>query len=107
MYALPCFVDIGADVVHPVEAPPIGNVTIAQAKAVFRGKVTVEGNIQIGDLYECDAQEIRRQAEELLRDGFDDQEGLIVSATASPYIPEMGDKMLENYRAIIEVVKGR
>ncbi len=104
---LPYFIELGADVLHPIEAPPMGNVTLREAKEVLRGRVCIEGNIQIGDMYEKEPEDIRAQAREIIRDGFDDRTGLIVCPTASPFVPEMSERVLENYRTLIETVLNR
>ena len=101
---LPAFIELGADVLHPLEAPPLGDVTPKIAKEALRGKVCIEGNVQIGDMYTLTADEIRQQVEDLIRDAFDDHAGLIVCPTASPYIPEMSQQCYENYAALVDTV---
>lgn len=98
------FIELGADVIHPFEAPPIGDVTPRQAKLALGERVSLEGNIQIGDMYTKGPSEIRTQVRDLVRDAFDDRKGLTVCATASPYRPGDGALCLENYRAMIEEV---
>jgi uroporphyrinogen decarboxylase-like protein len=98
------FVEMGADVLHPFEAPPMGDITAAEAKEVVRGKICIEGNIQIADMYEKSPDNIREQTQKLIADAFDDRRGLIVSPSASPYIPGEGEKCYEQYRAMIEAV---
>ena len=100
---LPYFLEIGADIEHPIEPPPMGDVTPAEAKAVFRGKACIEGNIQIGDMYDCEPDEIREQVKTLIRDAFDDRRGLIVCPTASPYIPRAGN-CIANYKVMMDAV---
>ncbi|HUV06609.1 MAG TPA: uroporphyrinogen decarboxylase family protein [Spirochaetia bacterium] len=98
------FVALGADVLHPFEAPPLGDITPKKAKEALRGKVTLEGNIQIGDMYGKHPGEIRDQVRDLIADGFEDHRGLIVCPTASPYIPGAGERCTPNYRAMVEAV---
>ena len=98
------FMQLGADVLHPFEAPPMGDITAREAKARVRGRITIEGNIQIADMYERTPAEIRAQTEALMADAFDDGRGLIVSATASPYLPGEGARCLAQYRAMVETV---
>jgi len=45
------FVEMGADCLHPIEAPPLGDMPLAEAKRRIGGQVCLEGNIQIGDIY--------------------------------------------------------
>ena len=101
---LPSFVALGADVLHPFEAPPMGDITPAEAKALARGRLCLEGNLQISDMYERTPEEIRQQCEALIAAAFDDHRGLIVSPTASPYIRGAGQDCFEAYRAMIDAV---
>jgi len=93
------FVEAGANALHPVEAPPMGNVTAAEAKAALAGKVCIEGNIQVGDLFTLSSGEIERQVRQLVRDAG--PTGLIVAPTASPYAPVCTPRMLANYERMV------
>lgn len=99
------FPALGADVLHCFEAPPMGDVTPAETKQALRGKVALEGNIQIADFYEKTPEDIRRQTEVLIRDCFDDRRGLAVSPTASPFMPGRGNECYPQYAAMIAAVK--
>ncbi len=98
------FIDMGADVLHPFEAPPLGDITPGEAKKMVRGKLCLEGNIQIADMYERTPEEIRKETLELIEAAFDDQRGLIVCPTASPYIFGKGEQCFEQYKAMIDAV---
>jgi len=98
------FIELGADVLHPIEAPPLGDVTAKEAKQTFRNRVCIEGNVQIGDMYTEDPDTIRSLTAELIHDAFGDGKGLIVCPTASPYVPEMSERCFENYAALVAVV---
>lgn len=98
------FVEMGADVLHPIEAPPMGNISIKEAKNILRGKVCIEGNIQIGDMYDCNASQIKEMTLEIIKDGFDDFRDLTLCPTASPFIPIMTPRALENYTTLINTV---
>lgn len=98
------FVDEGVNVLHPFEAPPMGDITPREAKEVARGKLTLEGNIQIARMYEASPEEITEEVQALIQDTFDDHRGLIVSPTASPYIPGQGEKCYPQYKAMVDTV---
>jgi uroporphyrinogen-III decarboxylase len=98
------FLEIGVDVLHPFEPPPMGDITATEAKALARGKLCLEGNIQINRMYESSPAEIRRETEKLIEDVFDDRRGLIVCPTASPYIRGKGLDCLPQFQAAIETV---
>jgi hypothetical protein len=97
-------VEMGADVLHPFEPAPQGNITAAEAKAAARGRMSLEGNIQIDRMYRCSPEEIREETLALIRDAFDDRRGLIVCPTASPYIRDKGEACFPAYKAMIDTV---
>jgi hypothetical protein len=101
------FLQMGADVLHPIEAPPMGDLTARQAKERLRGRITIEGNIQIADMYEQTPEQVAQQSRDLIADAFDDHRGLILSPSASPYIYGGGPQCYEQFRAMIEVAHGR
>jgi len=98
------FIDMGTDVLHPIEAPPMGDIRAAEAKEVARGKLCMEGNIQIAAMYEHTPQQVREETRALIEDAFDDHGGLIVSPTASPYIRGAGEECFPQYKAMIDAV---
>jgi hypothetical protein len=98
------FLEMGADVLHPFEPPPQGNILAREAKELARGRLTLEGNIQINRMYEASTDEIRQETEQLIADAFDDRRGLIVCPTASPYIRGKGEECFPQYKAMIETV---
>ena len=101
---IPRFVELGVDVLHPFEAPHYGDVLPSEAKALARGKMCLEGNIQIADMYEQPPEAIREQVLELMDTVFDDHRGLIVCPSASPYIPGKGGQCFENYKVLVDTV---
>jgi len=100
------FLKLGVDVLHPFEAPPMGDLTAAEAKRRARGRITLEGNIQIADMYEKSPESIREQVRALKRDVFYDSEGLIVCPTASPYMYNRGNASLAQFEAMVDETIG-
>jgi uroporphyrinogen-III decarboxylase len=100
----PDFVEMGTDVLHPFEAPPQGDIPPAEAKEMARGRMCLEGNIQIHRMYEATPEEIRRETRQLIEAVFDDGRGLIVCPTASPYIRGAGERCFPQYKAMIDTV---
>ena len=98
------FLAAGVDVLHPIEPPPMGDITAAQAKATARGRMCLEGNIQIADMYEKSPEQLREQAEALIADAFDDRCGLIVCPTASLYIRGAGEQCFPQVKAMVDAV---
>jgi len=98
------FLDIGMDVLHPFEPPPMGDITAREAKTLARNRFCLEGNIQIHRMYESSPDEIRDYTRKLIQDVFDDHKGLIVCPTASPYIRGKGMECLPRFQAAIRTV---
>ena len=95
---------MGVDVLHPLEPPPMGDITAAEAKELAGDQLCIEGNIQIGDMYDCTPQQIREQTEALIAAAFADRRNLIVSPSASPYIGCAGEQCFAQYKAMIDTV---
>lgn len=100
---LPGFLTMGADVLHPVEPPPMGDITAAEARQVLGDRVCIEGNIQIHHMYEHSPAQLADETQALIRDAFD-AGGLIVSPSASPYIRGEGETCFPQYKAMIDTV---
>ncbi|MBC7289490.1 MAG: hypothetical protein H5T86_15895, partial [Armatimonadetes bacterium] len=66
--ALRGFVEMGVDCLHPVEAPPMGDVTLRQARQVV-GSMCLEGNIQIGDIYAASEADVRQLVRQAIEEG--------------------------------------
>ncbi len=95
------FIDLGSDALHPIEAPPLGNVTIEEAKQRLGGEICIEGNIQIGDLYAAPTQyiidEVKRNIDVAGPGG-----GYVLAPTASPYTEVLEPQTVKNYVAMVE-----
>ncbi len=99
------FVELGANCLHPIEPPPLGDVTFEDAKRRIGDRVCLEGNIQIGDLYheptEVVVEKVRHTCEVGAPGG-----GFILCPTASPHTAELTDLTVANYLAMIETAVG-
>lgn len=98
------FIDMGVYVLHPFEAPPMGDITTKEAKEMVKGKICIEGNIEISLMYERTPKEIREITLELIKDAFYDKKGLIVSPTASPCFYGKGKECYDQYKELIDTV---
>ncbi len=97
------FLAMGADVLHPLEPPPMGNITAREARQRAGARMCLEGNLQIHRFYEATPDDIREEVETLMEDAFVGG-GLIVSASASPYIRGAGDLCYPQYEAMVDTV---
>jgi len=93
-------IDLGADALHPCEAPPMGDVPLAEVKRRVRGRMCIIGNVQIGDVINGNRTEVAVRVEEAVRGGAPGG-GFILSTTASPYEEELAAQTLENYRQFV------
>ena len=99
--ALPGFVEMGVDCLHPVEAPPLGDVTLAEARGLV-GDMCLEGNIQIGDLYAADEARVRELVREAVQEGASGRAPFILCPTASPHTETLSPETVRNYLAYID-----
>jgi hypothetical protein len=95
------FADMGYVATHPVEPPPMGDVTPAEFKARIGDRLALIGNVQIGEVLQGDPQQIRAGVRELI-ETFGPGGGLMISESASPWDSPMTDATLRNYVTIIE-----
>jgi uroporphyrinogen-III decarboxylase len=91
---------IDMDGLHTIEAPPIGDCTITQAREVLGQDKILIGNIQYDDLKRKSLDEIRDLVNDVLSQGTTGK--FILSPTAGPYENVLDEKTLENYKAMIE-----
>jgi len=97
-HALQCMVDMGIDSTDPVEPPPAGDVTFAQAREIADGRITLEGNFEFDELCFRDPDHIRARVREMLGDGT---RRLILGASAGP-LSRINKRLAANYRAWID-----
>jgi hypothetical protein len=95
------FLEMGVNCLHPIEAPPMGDVTLAEARAIVGPRMCLEGNIQIGDLYAAPEAHVRAA----VRTAIDQAAGdgaFILCPTASPHTTELSPRTIDNYLAYID-----
>ncbi|MGC8971497.1 MAG: uroporphyrinogen decarboxylase family protein [bacterium] len=90
---------INPDGLHTVEAPPVGDCTLLEARKVL-GDMILIGNIQYDDLASLEESEIRDLTKRTLEEGMTGR--FILSPTAGPYQECISEKMQRNYIAFIE-----
>jgi hypothetical protein len=97
---LPDFLAMGADGLHTIEAPPVGNCTLSEAFERTEGRITLIGNIQYDDFRSATRVEMIR----LVRNALDEAGGrrFILSPSAGPFDPDPPPRLIENYLAFIE-----
>ncbi len=95
------FVELGANCLHPVEGPPLGDVPFEDAKRRIGDHVCLEGNIQIGDLYHDQTDVLAQKVRQTIEVGAPGG-GFILCPTASPHTEELTALTVKNYLAMIE-----
>jgi uroporphyrinogen-III decarboxylase len=91
----------GADFFEPVEPPPDGDISFAEAKALVRGRMTLGGNIEarIIELGEAD------EVEQAVRNAFaGGKERMVLKPTSEP-IRTLTPRMMDNYHRLVDVWK--
>lgn len=95
------FVVMGANCLHPVEPPPLGDVPLQEAKRRIGISLCLEGNIQIGDLYAMEPEAFRKSVGETVLVGKEGG-GFVLCPTASPHTPTLSPLAVQNYLTTIE-----
>ena len=94
-------VDLGADGIHPIEEPPIGDCPLAEAKRRVGDRTCLIGSVQYDDFERLTPDEmealVRRQIEDASPGG-----GFILSPTAGPYATIITDRHQDNLVRFIE-----
>ena len=100
---LPDFVEMGADALHTIEAPPVGNCTFTEAFEIVGNRLTLIGNIQY-DEFRARSPE---QMGEAVRDVVRECEGkrFILSPTAGPFDPNPSERLIANYHAFLSAAQ--
>jgi len=97
--ALPRMIDRGADYTEPVEPPPDGDVTMAEAKAVAAGRITLGGNVECRVI----ANESPAAVEAATRAAFEGgRERFVLRPTEGPS-PELSEREFRNWMRMVDV----
>jgi uroporphyrinogen-III decarboxylase len=91
--------EINPDGLHTIEAPPIGDCTITQAKAALDNIILI-GNIQYDELRSLNPEGM----DSLVKETIKEAEGgrFVLSPTAGPYEEVITEHQVKNYIAFIE-----
>ncbi|MEA3403224.1 MAG: uroporphyrinogen decarboxylase family protein [Armatimonadota bacterium] len=95
------FVELGANCLHPIEPPPLGDVPFEDAERRIGDRVCLEGNIQIGDLYHDPTDVLVEKVKHTCEVGAPGG-GFILCPSASPHTGELTPLTVNNYVAMIE-----
>jgi len=97
-------VSLGADGIHPIEEPPIGDCPLAEAKHRVNERTCLIGSVQYDDFERLTPDEmeelVRRQIQDAAAGG-----GYILSPTAGPYATTISERHQDNLIRFIEAGK--
>ena len=99
--ALRRFVDMGVDVLNPLEPPPMGDITLPEAFDLCGDAMGLEGNIPMHDLMTAEPDHIAS----LVRDALSTGTGrrfVLCTGYAWSYWPEPSDRLIQNLLVFIE-----
>lgn len=92
-------VDRGADFFEPVEPPPDGDITFAQAKRLAAGRMTLGGNIEARIVENEDEDAVEHAVREAFAGGTD----RMVLKTTANLVRDMTPAIQRNYHRLIDV----
>lgn len=95
---LDLIIERGADYTEPVEPPPDGDITFAEAKALAGGRITLGGNIEARILETEDAHSVVEAVRRAFAGG---KSRMILKTTAGP-ISRMTPRMIVNYHRLVD-----
>jgi hypothetical protein len=98
-HALQRTIERGADYTEPCEPPPLGDITLAEAKALAGGRITLGGNVECRIL----AIETEDAVEQAVREAFEGgKERFVLRPTEAPS-PMMSKQEYRNYQRLVDV----
>jgi uroporphyrinogen-III decarboxylase len=95
------FVEMGVDVLNPMEPPPMGDLTLEEAFARVGDRMALEGNIETHELMSASKERIR----DLVREAIEAGSGRrFILCPSSGYMecPEPDARLIENLLTFIE-----
>jgi len=98
-HALARTIERGGDYTEPVEPPPDGDITMAEAKALAAGRMTLGGNIESRVL--CNEDEAATA--QAVRAAFEGGKGRFVLSPTEGPSPVLGEREFRNWMTMIDV----
>jgi hypothetical protein len=89
----------GADFFEPVEPPPDGDITFAEAKRLVAGRMTLGGNIEARLLEKADEATVERAVRAAFEGG---RHRMVLRNSAGP-ISDFDERMRRNYHRLVDV----
>lgn len=97
------FVDMGVDVLNPIEPPPQGNVTLTEAIEIVGDKMGLEGNIEISSLLLSQSEEdVKKIVYEAVLEGKKSSRFILCPSTSYMEYPRPSEQFIKNLLAYLE-----
>ena len=95
------FIEMGVDVLNPLEPPPMGDLTLPEAFERVGDRMGLEGNVQNHDLLTCSRDRVREIVREAVAAGAGRRH---ILCTCSGYMewPDPGERYIENLLTYVE-----
>jgi len=97
---LDMIVDTGSDAIDPCEAPPDGDITLAELKKRIGNKMCIFGNLQLKLLEHGSTDEVEKSVKECMQ-AAKNGGGYVIMPTAAPINIPLAKKTEENYLRFI------
>lgn len=96
------FMDMGVDCLNPLEPPPWGNLTLAEAKVRTQGKLVLEGNIEKHELYHSEPGAIRERVIGAIQDAGPGGRFILCPSAGLQEWPACDERTVQNFLTFIE-----
>ena len=96
------FADMGLDCLNPMEPPPVGRLTLADAKERVGGRITLEGGIEVGDFQLLSPDQLAARVERVMAMGKPGGRFILCPSSDHTHWPNMSQAIADNYRVFAE-----
>ncbi len=96
------FADLGVDCLNPLEPPPIGRLTLADAKRRVGDRMTLEGGVEVGDFELHTPAEVAATVAQVMAMGRPGGRFILCPSSDHSHWPELTPQLVQNYRTFVE-----
>lgn len=93
--------EVGVDGLHPLEEPPTGDITLAEAVRRVEDRLTIVGNVPVDLLFRGEPRDVRAECRRVLEAASGGR--LILSPAAAPYESPFSERSHWNYVELARV----
>ncbi|MDF2685871.1 MAG: hypothetical protein K0S55_1052 [Clostridia bacterium] len=99
------FIDIGTDVLNPIEPPPMGDITLEDAFKITKGHMGLEGNIEIGDIMIKSEDDVRELTTNAINTGKKYNRFILCPSAGYMEVPNPPKKYIDNLMCYLKTAK--